>query len=272
MLVTIVCTACVSFTQSATAQLSQAPKGAANTAAQKPSLADGRQIFESNCAGCHGLDGRGGERAPDIATRPQMPQLADADLRAIVQTGRPAAGMPPFASLGNARIDALLGYIRFLQGERGAGVETPGDAGKGKALFFGKGRCSECHMVQGQGGFLGRDLSTYGVVLPKEIRANIENAGGRTRLRAVKMRNSQLIAGIVRNEDNFSIQLQSLDGTFHFLSRSEIVGVEILPEPIMPTNYAKILSNAEFDDLVKFLVSVASNGGKNARQASEDEE
>src|SRR5437867_4253971 len=31
------------------------------------SIADGRQVFESRCAGCHGMDGRGAERAPDIA-------------------------------------------------------------------------------------------------------------------------------------------------------------------------------------------------------------
>ena len=29
----------------------------------------GRQIFESRCASCHGLDGLGGEHAPAIATR-----------------------------------------------------------------------------------------------------------------------------------------------------------------------------------------------------------
>src|SRR5260370_35496172 len=32
-------------------------------------LALGRQLFENRCAGWHGLDGRGGERAPGSATR-----------------------------------------------------------------------------------------------------------------------------------------------------------------------------------------------------------
>jgi putative heme-binding domain-containing protein len=265
--ITAVCGACLFLSQSAAAQQAQAAKPSA-PAQKQPALA-GRQIFDSNCAGCHGLDGRGGERGPDISTRPQIVQLPDEDLRAVVQTGRPAAGMPPFASLGT-RIDGLVAYLRFLQGASGVGVETPGDAAKGKALFFGKGRCSECHMVQGQGGFLGRDLSTYGVMSAKEIRKNIENAGGNVRMRTVKMRSSQEITGVVRNEDNFSMQLQSPDGSFHLVSRSDIAAIETLPEPVMPANYAKLLSDAEFEDLVKFLVTVAKGGARDS--ASEDEE
>src|SRR5215831_9195377 len=34
-----------------------------------------RQAFSSICASCHGLDARGGERGPDIATRPEVVRL-----------------------------------------------------------------------------------------------------------------------------------------------------------------------------------------------------
>ena len=34
-------------------------------------LTAGRRTFESTCAPCHGLNGKGGERAPDIATSPK---------------------------------------------------------------------------------------------------------------------------------------------------------------------------------------------------------
>ncbi|PYU85142.1 MAG: hypothetical protein DMG51_09405, partial [Acidobacteria bacterium] len=36
----------------------------------RSAAADGRKLFDSVCATCHGLDGRGGERGPNIATRP----------------------------------------------------------------------------------------------------------------------------------------------------------------------------------------------------------
>lgn len=240
--------------------------------AQKQTIAEGREIFDSNCAGCHGLDGHGGERGPDISTRSQMVQAPDQELRDILRTGRIVAGMPSFASLGVARLDAVLAYVRFLQGEGDAAGRLPGDAAKGKSLFFGKARCSECHMVQGRGGFLGRDLSGYGVISPREIRSNIENAGRSTRMRSVRLQNAQPITGIVRNEDNFSIQLQSQDGSFHMLSKADIASIEILPEPVMPTSYAATLTDSEFNDLVKFLITVATSERGSLRPPSDDEE
>ena len=51
--------------------------------------AEGRRIFESRCAACHGLDGRGAERAPDIATRASVRARSDADLSRIIRNGSP---------------------------------------------------------------------------------------------------------------------------------------------------------------------------------------
>ncbi|MGB9433907.1 MAG: c-type cytochrome [Candidatus Acidiferrum sp.] len=246
-----------------------------NDASKTPPRASGqgRQLFESVCAGCHGLDGRGGERGPDISTRQQVVQLSDADLLEILRGGRPAAGMPPFDSLGNLKLKALLAYLRSLQG-RGAVAALPGDPRNGKSLFFGKARCSQCHMVQGAGGFLGRDLSNYGTTLSAaDIRSNIlrspnsSNKANKTAI--ITMRDSRKFTGVVRNEDNFSIQLQSLDGAFHFLTKSDVARVEFLPDPIMPSDYGTTLKPSELDDLVGYLVT-AARAGRIRNQADED--
>src|SRR5271169_3941417 len=60
----------------------------------KPTFVSGRQTFASTCANCHGLDGRGGERAPNIAERPRVQQLSDAQLFKIIENGIPETGMP----------------------------------------------------------------------------------------------------------------------------------------------------------------------------------
>jgi cytochrome c oxidase cbb3-type subunit III len=257
--------------QSGRAKQSQTEKKTAITAAN-----EARQIFESTCAGCHGLDGRGGERGPDIATRPQVVQLPDRELREILSGGRPDAGMPPFAFLGSGKLDALLSYLRFLQGKDAAAV-LPGKAANGKALFFGKARCADCHTMQGQGGFLGADLSDSGTALSaREMRRSIivpaetRNAG--KRMTIIQLRDSQQLTGITRNEDNFWIQLQLRDGTFRFVSRSDIASVESSPEPIMPTNYGTVLTGAEIDDLVKYLKTAASSEKKQKQDESEEEE
>src|SRR4029077_10031920 len=56
----------------------------------------GRKTFESVGAACHGLDGRGGERGPNIATRAEVQGLTDEETFQILQSGIPAAGMPAF--------------------------------------------------------------------------------------------------------------------------------------------------------------------------------
>jgi putative heme-binding domain-containing protein len=259
--------------QAAIAQTPQHSRTA--SAAERQSAEEGRQLFESTCAGCHALDGRGGERGPDISTRQQAVQLSDAELLEILRKGRPAAGMPPFDSLGSAKLRALLVYLRSLQG-KGTATALPGDPLKGKPLFFGKARCSECHILQGAGGFLGRDLSAYGATLsPNEIRNNIlrpvDSTNNANKTAVVTMRDARKFTGIIRNEDNFSIQLQSLDGAFHFLSRSDIAQLEFLPEPIMPADYATTLKPAELDDLVSFLISVTTPE-KSAKKANWDED
>jgi cytochrome c oxidase cbb3-type subunit 3 len=258
------------------ASYGQAPSRAQNAARTKsPAPGEGRRIFEANCAGCHGLDGRGGERGPDIGTRQQVVQLSDAETLAVLRRGISAAGMPPFGALGTTRLNAVLAYLRSLQG-KSAAAAFPGDPQKGKALFFGKARCSECHMVRGEGGFLGRDLTSYGTALsPKEIRENIvspgEGIGHSNKTAVVALRDSQVLSGIVRNEDNFSMQLQSFDGAFHLMMKSDVEKLEFLPDPIMPVDYSNRLLPAEMDDLVKYLVIAAKGSKSSAKRNWEDE-
>jgi cytochrome c oxidase cbb3-type subunit III len=228
-----------------------------------PAIAEGRQAFESRCAGCHGLDGRGGERAPDVATRAGVQRLSNADLFKIIQRGMPAAGMPSFATLDNSRINALVSYLRLLQGKIG-GAKVAGDPQKGKALFYGKARCADCHMLDGAGGFIASDLSSYGRTrAPEEIRDAITrpsgNSGTSRSVVAVTTRDGQNFSGVLRNEDNFSLQLQTLDGVFHLLVKSDVANVAYQAEPLMPSDYGSLLNKSEIDDLISYMVA-ASRG------------
>jgi cytochrome c oxidase cbb3-type subunit 3 len=229
-------------------------------------LAPGRRTFESSCAPCHGLNGKGGEHAPDIATKPDIAKLSDSETLKVVREGKSQAGMPPFAGLGSAKLSAILNYLRFLQGERKAPSERQAPsmtvgAEQGKELFSGKGGCSECHMVHGMGGFLGPDLSDYGANHPAEdIRSAIVNAdkrpGVRKGIARATSRDGKQISGLVRNEDNLSLQLQALDGTFYSLEKASLSELVFDAEPLMPDNYGAKLSKLELDQLVGYLLSI----------------
>jgi cytochrome c oxidase cbb3-type subunit 3 len=158
-----------------------------------------------------------------------------------------------------------------------------GDPQKGKTLFYGKARCAECHMIDGAGGFIAADLSAYGRTrAPDEIREAItkpDKEGGTSRgVVAVAMRDGQKISGVLRNEDNFSLQLQTLDGVFHLLVKSDVESLVRQPESLMPADYGTTLGWSEVDDLIAYLVTVArtsksepaSRKGRNRNDEDED--
>jgi len=234
------------------------PAGAAQS---ERSIADGRQAFENRCAACHGIDGRGGERAPDIATLPKTQRRSDAALAQIINNGVPSAGMPAFSTLDASTTGALVRYLRFLQGQSG-GAALPGNPQNGRAIFFGRARCSECHLAAGAGGFIASDLSSYGHARPvEEIRdaivkpIQLSNASRGTV--TIATRSGQTLTGVLRNEDNFSLQLQSLDGAFHLLMKSDVASMRRESNSLMPADYGSTLSAGELNNLVSFLMSVA---------------
>ena len=238
-------------------------------------IAQGRQIFESRCAACHGLDGRGGERAPDIATRASVQRRSDMALTQIIRNGIPAAGMPGFGALDEGAARSLVRYLRMLQGKTGERA-LAGDSEKGKAIFFGKGRCSECHMVEGSGGFLGSDLSGFGAArAPEEIREAITKPTQRGRLGAnvvVTLRDGSKVSGVVRNEDNFSLQLQKVDGGFHLQTKIDVAEIARQSDTLMPSDYGSTLQPHELDHLVAFLASAADHNKAAVSKTKKEEE
>ena len=245
--------------------VSQAQTTAPRTDEQNQSnqaLAAGRRTFESTCAPCHGLNGKGGEHAPDIATSPEVVRLSDRETLKVLQEGILQKGMPPFIALGPARLSEVLNYLRSLQGKDKTAAVMPASVKEGKEIFAGKGGCLECHMVQGVGGFLGSDLSDYGAShSADDIRSAIVSAdqrpGFRKGLAKATTKDRQQISGLVRNEDNFSVQLQALDGTFHLLEKSGLSELSFDSAPVMPSDYDSKLSKSELDQLVGYLLSIA---------------
>lgn len=219
---------------------------------------DGARTFATTCASCHGLDGRGGERGPDIVSSREAQKLSSAMLSRIVRDGVPGTGMPSFRAFGPKKIQAIAQYVRQLQGQNQA-VSLSGHPAEGKALFFGKAKCADCHMVSGTGGFIGSDLSSYGRTksATQIRRALIDSNGGlheRAKSVAVTLADGKSFNGIVRNEDNFSVQLQTFDGAFVLLDKSAIRGIERQPEALADS--AARLSPQEIDHIASYLISL----------------
>jgi cytochrome c oxidase cbb3-type subunit III len=222
----------------------------------------GQGLYQANCAGCHGLDGRGGEHAPNIATAQHVQQLADPDLLRTIRDGIPASGMPAFGSrLTSEQLIGLAHYLRGLQGERQT-TAVPGDPEAGRSLFFNKAGCSECHMAEGKGGFIADDISSYaGTHSAEEARDAILNPDNNVdphhAIATAVTRDGRRYTGIVRNEDSSSLQLQARDGSFYLLDKSTLAGITREKKSLMPSDYGSKLSPAELNNLISYLVKAA---------------
>jgi cytochrome c oxidase cbb3-type subunit 3 len=230
-----------------------------NSSAHSAQRQDARQLFATTCAACHGLDGTGSERAPNIITNSQVQKLSASELFTVISGGVPGTGMPPFQRLGKSAITSLVAYVKQLQGKTES-APLPGDPKNGEALFFGDAQCSTCHMASGRGGFIAPDLSNYGQThATGEIKSAITNPTTRDSIKPMvtaTSANGDRYQGIIRNEDNFSLQLQSKDGAFHFLSKGELKTIDRGQDSIMP-NYASRLNEAQLNDIVSYLLNLA---------------
>jgi putative heme-binding domain-containing protein len=225
----------------------------------------GRSTFNNACAACHGLDGRGSDKGVNISGSEKVRHLTDVQLSEIISDGVPGTGMPAFRTLSPNQLRTVVAYLRSLQGKSDTQTVS-GDPKHGKEIFFGKAGCSECHAISGEGGFLGPDLSGYGnSASPSTIRDEITRArrvprqGYRSAV--LTTANGEHLEGLIRNEDNFSLQFQSKDGSFHLFQKSDLRSVDRQETSLMPSDYAGRLTATELDDLISYLMSSAANAG-----------
>jgi cytochrome c oxidase cbb3-type subunit 3 len=236
---------------------------------------EGKKLFETRCAVCHGLDGGGGEHAPDIARASSEKSRSDRELFHIIHDGLVTKGMPSFSSIDDEKIRAVVAHLRFLQGKTATRAAS-GDPVHGKELFRGKGGCADCHAMSGYGRFVSTDLTDFAVNHDaNEIRDAILKPGraedlGQTAA-AVTTISGDRFSGLIRNENNSSLQIQDAEGRFYLFVKSSLRSIERSTAPSMPANYQQELSTKEIEDLVSYIVHQTSTpettgGGHSARR------
>ena len=243
--------------------------GARTSSAQSaPDVQAGKTLYGGLCVTCHGLEGTGGSGPP--LNRPRLVNAPDeAALRAIINDGIPNRGMPRVRRTTESELGALVAYVRSLG--RTARPAPRGSAQNGLALYA-KLNCASCHIVGGQGGSLGPELTAIGVLRgPQYLRqAIVEPAAvlptGTLRVPGagyseylpvrVVLKDGGEVRGIRLNEDLFTIQLRDLNGRFHSFRKAnaEVIRKET-GTSLMPS-FAGRASDAELDDLVAYLSSL----------------
>ena len=108
-------------------------------------MATARNLFQNNCAQCHGSDGGGATGFP-ILSDGNWQWGGDPD--AIVQTvsGGRMAAMPGWGPvIGAEGVDAVVAYVQTLSGQPADAALAAG----GKTIF--ETNCAACHGIDGKG-------------------------------------------------------------------------------------------------------------------------
>ena len=232
------------------------------TAAQAPGsqnasrIETGHKLFQKNCAACHGMEAKGG-RGSDLTTGHWKWGSSDADILRNILTGISGTQMPAFP-MPEEEGRAIVAWLRSL---RSAGPEeqVTGDARAGRALFFGSGGCSHCHIFGGQGGRLGPDLSRIGeekhvAELKEAISTPDQSLREGYHTAEVRTAEGKVIRGVIKNEDTFSLQMMDEHEKLHLLSKADLKEVNHTQHSLMP---AAKLNAAELDNLIAFLKKTA---------------
>jgi len=233
----------------------------------------GPEVFKSHCAGCHGPTGEG-SRGPSLRV-PLLKRAHDIDsLVSLIRRGIPGSEMQaiPAQVIGDAQLRAVAAYVLAL------GTDVKENAGvgiaRGAELFRTKGKCLDCHRVNGQGKALAPDLSDVGrhrdlnwlrraVVEPQ---AEIFDTFSSYRwviltpdnylLVELTTKAGDKITGHRLNEDAFSIQIRDSEGRVRSFLKNEIRDLrKRWGESPMPS-YKGVFSASELDDLVAYLASL----------------
>src|ERR1700682_6452547 len=126
-------------------------------------VAAGRKLYNNTCTMCHGADGAEGDRAPALAASRRYFRLSEAAIFDSIKKGIPGTAMPA-SGLPDNDVWRVVAFIRNIRGTASDNI-VPGDVENGRRVFEGKGGCSACHMIRGQGGLIGPDLSSIGAEL-----------------------------------------------------------------------------------------------------------
>ncbi len=225
---------------------------------------EGKKLFESLCARCHGLDGSGGE-GPSL-NRPRLSRVADDEaLRNILLNGIENGGMPPVRQTTVKEQNDLIAYVRAL-GRTTVAPHT-GNAGRGREIYVSMG-CPACHIISGEGTAVGPELTQIaerrgpeylrqalldpGSALPRGT-SDVSDGFMEFLPVRVKTRDGKEIRGMRINEDTFTIQLRDADNQLRSFKKSDLGELEReLNRGVMPS-YRDKLTQAQLEDLVAFL-------------------
>lgn len=186
----------------------------------------GFDLFEQNCAFCHGRFAQGGETGPDLTRSNVVKTDNHGDkIGFVVSNGRMAKGMPKF-SFSQEQLSDIVAFLHNMtirvemnpggrKGVSAADLQT-GNAALGKQYFNGAGGCSSCHSPTGD--LAGINNRLRGLALEE----NMLYPHNAKRTATVTLPSGKAVSGTVQSLDDFTVTIKEADGWTHSWRRSQV--------------------------------------------------
>ncbi len=217
----------------------------------------GRSLFQTHCAYCHGARGEGG-RGVDLTTGVYRHGGSDAELYATIRNGIPGTEMPTVRAT-NDEVWKMVSFVKSI-GAGGVVESAPGDRVAGKAVYDGKGKCAACHSIGAEGGILGPNLAGVGrrrnlAYLRESLVTPEADVPVLYRAIQVMPKTGPPVRGIRLNEDDLSIQLRDSQNNLRSFFKEELKEIRRDKPSLMPA-YGDVLNAQELENLVAYLSSL----------------
>lgn len=217
---------------------------------------EGRFLYRSNCAFCHGLTGTGG-RGPALNHGNLMHGSTGDDIARVIRSGVPGTNMPAF-EMEAEELNTLVVFVRSLASADVKQAPVAGDIHKGREVYARSG-CEGCHRIGNEGSAFGPDLTRIGAarsgdyIRDSVIKPDADIPPEYEGVTAVT-RDGKRITGVRINEDTFSLQLRDQAQHFRMFQKSELKEVIYEKKSLMPP-FAS-LAQEDLQNLLAYLASL----------------
>ena len=230
---------------------------------------------KKSCLGCHQLNHEGGRVGPSLnrSSFNYKPEWLYAWI-SNPQNFNPDTKMPNLGLEPN-EVRAITSFlVSFQPEEEDDEFEIPegwkqylsgdGNPKRGEKIFNdseGIANCSKCHLVKGQGGTVGPDLSFAGTSRTREFLLEsilkpsaVITHGYETIM--ILTKNRKLITGIKKSEDDLGIDLVDKGGREIHIPREKIKKSKTQKISTMPGNFKDLLEAQDIIDVLAYLESL----------------
>jgi len=217
---------------------------------------DGKRVYQSSCANCHGPDGNliaGIDFGRGVYRR----TFNNDELATTIITGIPNTPMLANANMSREQALRVVEYLRSMSA--GSATAAAGDARRGRSVFEGKGECTDCHAVRGAGSRVGPDLTNIGALrrageLEQSLLDPAAEVQAENRFYKVTPKSGEPVTGRLLNRDTFTVQLLDLDEKLRSFNLADLRehGFDETPMP----SVRRKLSRQEIADVVSYLSSL----------------